>query len=405
MSVKLLTNFDFLVNKPLDVRDEYATLDDLRNTTREAVNEGHISFCLEDKRYYSFQPDKATLSATKFWHPLVESLQTDIDESFITQEELEEVLGQQKNEILEQITFQDTLSSQIFIENINSHEKFELSENSTVVIPVKNQTEKFTIKIHSNTYKSLSVNANNSKTYYIRQPWDDRPTSYTPSVTLSTSEVSSTSFLSLTTESSIYKEYTINYRKSECYLNTPCSFSATLLNNTIKTFNIIFNKAFYFANCSCLLSTISPVGIQSYTLNTFDSAVLTDFNTSLKERSQQSDNNASRVEGLTKLIAPNILRFFPILNNSKKYFNVYSFSDNFSESNILSIKDPNGFNIKDDFIFEETSSSMPNITIAPFMAPITTLKTYRVTHKYPLTFRVDLKNNLYFDFEFAPLIS
>lgn len=67
MGIKIASNFSPRFTKPLDDRQQFATLNAMKNFSSQSLSDGLISFCLENNRHYVYNSSNEVDSITGKW--------------------------------------------------------------------------------------------------------------------------------------------------------------------------------------------------------------------------------------------------------------------------------------------------------------------------------------------------
>lgn len=70
MAIKLATNFALNSQQPLDARNQYKTLADLKAVTDAVMDDGHLAYCLADKKYYVYNSGNTVDANVGKWREL-----------------------------------------------------------------------------------------------------------------------------------------------------------------------------------------------------------------------------------------------------------------------------------------------------------------------------------------------
>lgn len=70
MAIQLGDNFQYKGKKPLDERNSFDTLSNMINYNPDSLDEGHISYCKETNKYYTFNSSNSIDSVTGKWREL-----------------------------------------------------------------------------------------------------------------------------------------------------------------------------------------------------------------------------------------------------------------------------------------------------------------------------------------------
>lgn len=76
MAIGVIDNFSYNGKKPNFERDQFSTLEEMRNAQDSVIDEGHISFCEETGLSYQFLSSNSIDSSTGKWRVFNERIQS-----------------------------------------------------------------------------------------------------------------------------------------------------------------------------------------------------------------------------------------------------------------------------------------------------------------------------------------
>ena len=75
--IQIADNFEYLGPKPNFERDAFKTLEEMKSVQNGSIDDGHISYCIEDKTHYDYLSSRTTDAKTgkwRVWKPIDDSL-------------------------------------------------------------------------------------------------------------------------------------------------------------------------------------------------------------------------------------------------------------------------------------------------------------------------------------------
>src|SRR5574344_686977 len=114
MALKIGDIFDYQGEQPNFARDTFKTLAEMRNYPITSIDEGHLSYCIEDSSRYKFSNNNTVDSTTGKWRREVDTTLSESSENSVQNKVITKKFSDASNQVASQV---NTLNNRITAED------------------------------------------------------------------------------------------------------------------------------------------------------------------------------------------------------------------------------------------------------------------------------------------------